>query len=225
MSDDRCRHQPGRALPAHRPHASHLVSGLRHRHDGQLLRAGAHRFEDRSGLAGPRLGHRLHGARGRLRQAGFVPHHPWTRHSLRHRPEAGESQVERRGVFRRWRSLRHRRQSSDSRRPPQHRPESDLRQQPDLRHDRRPDRAHHARPRHHLDQSLTARSSPPSTFRTWWKRPALCMWPAGRPSTCANWRAPSAKLFRRRASASSKSSRPARRSISDATRWATASTP
>ena len=44
------------------------------------------------------------------------------------------------GLLGRWRPVRHRRQSSHSRRPPQHGPQGDLRQQPDLRHDRRPDR-------------------------------------------------------------------------------------
>ena len=37
--------QPGRALPAHGPHAAHLVSGLRHRHHGQLFRPGAGRLQ------------------------------------------------------------------------------------------------------------------------------------------------------------------------------------
>ncbi len=64
--------------------------------------------------------------------------------------------------------LGHRRQPPDPRRAPQHRPEGHLRQQLDLRHDRRPDCAHHARARHHLHHALRQRSSRRSTCRTWW---------------------------------------------------------
>ncbi len=72
---------------------------------------------------------------------------------------------------------------------------------------------------------LTAPTIRRSTCPIWWKRRAPSTSRAGRPSTFANWPAPCRRCSPRRASASSKCCRPARRSISAATRWATASTP
>ena len=46
------------------------------------------------------LRHRLHRAGGWLCEPGFVPHHAWPRHSLRHRPQACQSQPQRCGVLR-----------------------------------------------------------------------------------------------------------------------------
>jgi len=70
--------------------------------------------------------------------------------------------------------------------------------QSDLCHDRWPDRAH--TPGH----SLTSTNpygplSRHSICRIWSKPPAQSTLPAGPPSTCANWPAPSAKRFRRKA--------------------------
>ena len=146
--------QSGRALPAQRSHAAYLVPRMRHRHDRQLFRAGSDRIENRSAIAGSGLRHRLHRPRRRLRQAGFVPHHPRPRHPICHWPEAGEPEAECRRVFGRRRPLRHWRQSPDSRRAPQHRSESHLREQPYLRDDGRPDRAHHARSLDYVHVSL-----------------------------------------------------------------------
>ena len=39
--------ESGRAVPAHGPHAAHLVSRMRHRHHGQLLHPGADRIQGR----------------------------------------------------------------------------------------------------------------------------------------------------------------------------------
>ena len=108
------------------------------------LQPRADRLQGRPQQAGHRLRHRLHRTRCRIRQPGLVPHHPRTRDSLRHRPEAGQSQAERRGLLGRRRSVRHRRQSPHPCRAPQCRSQGRLHQQPDLRHDRRPDRADHA---------------------------------------------------------------------------------
>ena len=136
------------------PHAAHLVSGLRHRHHGELLhRALMESKIDLKNLAMVSR-HRLHRPRRRLRESGFLPHHARPRHSLRHRPEAGEPEAERGGLQRRWRPVRNRRQSPDPCRAAQCGPQGHLRQQLHLCHDWRPDGADHAGRRHHLDQSL-----------------------------------------------------------------------
>ena len=189
------------------------------------LQPRADRRQDRPQEPGHRLRHRLHRPRRRLREPGFLPHHARPRDSLRHRPEAGESQAERRGLLRRRRPVRHRRQSPDPRRPPQRRSQGHLHQQPDLRHDRRPDGARPRRDQSSLPPIPTAPTIRRSTCPTWWRPPAPSTSPAGPPSTFARWPAPCRRCSPRRASASSKSSRPARRSTSAATRWATASTP
>jgi hypothetical protein len=38
---------PVEPISAHRPHAAHLVSGMRHRHHGELLQPGPDRIQDR----------------------------------------------------------------------------------------------------------------------------------------------------------------------------------
>ena len=138
--------------------------------------------------------------------------------------EAREPQAECRGLLGRRRPVRHRRQSSDSRGAAQHRSESHLREQPDLRDDRRPDRADHPGSCYHVYLILTAPSSRRLTCRIWSRRPARSTSRAGPRFMCGNWLARSAKRFRRKASGSSKLSRPARRSTSAATRWAMGST-
>ena len=65
------RAQPGRAVPAHGPHAAHLVPGMRHRHHGQLLHARAARFQGQPGQGRGGLRHRLHRPRGRVRAASI----------------------------------------------------------------------------------------------------------------------------------------------------------
>ena len=64
--------QSGRAVPAHGPHAAHLVSGLRHRHHRQLLHPRPGEFQAQSGQGRRRLRHRLHRPRRRVRQPRFA---------------------------------------------------------------------------------------------------------------------------------------------------------
>ena len=129
--------------------------GLRHRHHRELLHARAARIQGRPG-------------QGRAWSPASAAPAAWPAtcsldsfHTTHGRaipfatglklanPEAAGG-----GLLRRRRPVRHRRQPLHPRRAPQHGSEGDLRQQPDLRHDRRPDRAHHARPRDHRDRSL-----------------------------------------------------------------------
>ncbi len=200
--------QSCRTVSALGPHPAHLVSGMRHWHDRQLLRAGAGRSEDRSPRIGHRLRHRLHRPRRRLRESRFVPHHARPRHPLRHRTEARQPESRRRGLLGRRRPVRHRRQSPDSCRPPQRRPQGHLRQQHDLRHDRRPDGAttpddvdHLHRALRHLRAGL--QPAVPGGSRRRRLRRALDDLPRA-PAGAA----PCRKRSRRRASASSRSSRP-----------------
>ena len=157
-------------------------------------------------------------------QSRFVPHHARARDSIRHRTEARESEIECCRLLGRRRSLGHRRQSPDSRRPPQHRSQGHLREQPHLCDDRRPDRAHHSRPCHHLDLAL--RPCEPSFNLPHLVEAAGAVYVARWTTFHVRQLARSiGEAFRKKASASSKSSRPAPRSTSAATRWATASTP
>ena len=82
-------------------------------------------------------------------------------------------------IFRHWR------QSPDSRGAPQHRSQGDLRQQPDLRDDRRPDRSDYPRPRDYIHFALRDLSSRPSIFRIWSRLRAQSTSRAGRRSMFA----------------------------------------
>jgi NAD-dependent dihydropyrimidine dehydrogenase PreA subunit len=68
--------------------------------------------------------------------------------------EACQSEIERRSLFRRRRSLCHWRQSPDPRRTTQCRYQGHLREQPDLCDDRRTNRANHTCRRHYFHQSV-----------------------------------------------------------------------
>ena len=159
------------------------------------------------------------------RNLDSLPHHARPRHSVRHRPQAGQPGTAGGGLLGRRRPVRHRRQPLHPRRPPQHGHQGDLRQQPHLRHDRRPDGPHHARPgdlRHLALRRLRALVQPGATGRSGGRglRGAL-----DHLSTSSSSAAPWKRCSTRRASASSRCSPPAPRSTSGATRWATAWTP
>src|SRR5579883_1077763 len=155
LADERSgRWESGRTVSAHGSDAAHLVPGMRNRHDRQLFCPGPDRIEGGTTIAGAGFWYRVHGAGCGLCEAGFVPHHARTGHSLRHWTEAGESEAERSGLFGRWRLVGDRREPLDSRRPAEHRSQSHLREQPDLCDDGRADRADYAGARHYIDLAL-----------------------------------------------------------------------
>ena len=127
---------PSRALPAHGSHADIWCPGCG---IGTSMNCFARALVDQkwTGSPGDRLRDRLHWARGRLHKLDSF-------HTTHGRAipfatglKLANPKLDGGGLLGRWRPVCDRRQSPHPRRAPQHRPEGHLRQQPDLRHDRR----------------------------------------------------------------------------------------
>ena len=93
------------------------------------------------GGADRRLGHRLQRPGGRIFQRRQRPRHPWPGDPRGRGDQEGQSPPQGDRLQRRRRPRRDRRQPSPPRQPPGRRPGRHLRQQRDLRDDRRPDGA------------------------------------------------------------------------------------